>query len=93
MKPPTTAMLPEASGPNDDVGVSGDVAISPRPDGFLDRVRRAPGVCRQLFGIPDYERYLAHAAAKHPGAPVLSRRAYFALAIERRYGRSGPRCC
>jgi uncharacterized short protein YbdD (DUF466 family) len=50
-------------------------------------------ICRQLFGIPDYERYLAHAAARHPGAPVLSRRDFCARAIERKYGKSGPRCC
>jgi uncharacterized short protein YbdD (DUF466 family) len=59
----------------------------------FDRVRGIRQVCRQLFGIPDYERYLAHAAAHHPGAPVLSRRDFCALAIERKYGKSGPRCC
>jgi uncharacterized short protein YbdD (DUF466 family) len=46
-----------------------------------------------LFGIPDYERYLAHAAEHHPGAAVLSRRDFCAQAIERKYGKSGPRCC
>jgi len=49
--------------------------------------------CRRMFGIPDYERYLAHAAARHPGAPVLSRREFCAEAIERKYGKSSPRCC
>ena len=49
-------------------------------------------VCRQVFGIPDYEAYLAHAAARHPGVPVLSRRDFFAQAIEK-YGKNGPRCC
>jgi uncharacterized short protein YbdD (DUF466 family) len=47
----------------------------------------------QVFGIPDYEGYAAHMAAQHPGEPVLSRRAFFAQSIERKYGRSGPRCC
>ena len=50
-------------------------------------------VCRQVFGIPDYERYVAHTAARHPGAPVLSRREFCAKAIERKYGKNGPRCC
>ena len=59
----------------------------------FDRVRGIRQVCRQLFGIPDYERYLAHAAEHHPGAPVLSRREFCAQAIERRYGAGGPRCC
>jgi len=49
--------------------------------------------CRQVFGIPDYERYVAHMAAQHPGEPVLSRRDFFAQSIDRKYGKSGPRCC
>ncbi len=57
------------------------------------RARGIGQICRQLFGIPDYERYLAHAEARHPGAPVLSRREFCAQAIERKYGKSGPRCC
>jgi uncharacterized short protein YbdD (DUF466 family) len=47
----------------------------------------------QIFGIPDYARYLAHAAVHHPGDAPLSRREYCARAIERRFGRSGPKCC
>ena len=48
---------------------------------------------RQIFGIPDYERYLAHCAEHHPGEPVLSEREFFAQAIDRKYCKSGPRCC
>ena len=47
----------------------------------------------QVFGIPDYERYLAHMASDHPSEPVLSRREFCARAIDRKYGRNGPRCC
>jgi uncharacterized short protein YbdD (DUF466 family) len=47
----------------------------------------------QMVGIPDYERYLAHRAAHHPDEPVLSRREFFAQAIDRKYCKSGPRCC
>jgi uncharacterized short protein YbdD (DUF466 family) len=61
--------------------------------GIFERVRGIRQICRQIFGIPDYERYLEHAAAHHPGAPVLSRRDFCAQAIERKYGTSGPRCC
>ena len=43
--------------------------------------------------MPDYERYLAHAAERHPGAPVLTRNDYFVQAIERKYGKGGMRCC
>lgn len=64
------------------------------PKEFVSGSARGIGqICRQLFGIPDYERYLDHAEARHPGAPVLSRREFCAQAIERKYAKSGPRCC
>jgi uncharacterized short protein YbdD (DUF466 family) len=72
-------------------GTSVDVGV---PKGtVVERVRGIGQICRQMFGIPDYERYLKHAAARHPGAPVLSRRDFCAQAIEHKYGKSGPRCC
>ena len=43
--------------------------------------------------MPDYERYLRHAAERHPGAPVLTRSDFFVQAIERKYGKGGARCC
>ncbi len=49
--------------------------------------------CRQMFGIPDFDRYCAHMQAKHPGAPLLSEREFHAMAIDRRYGAARPRCC
>jgi uncharacterized short protein YbdD (DUF466 family) len=60
------------------------------PQEWRARVRRA---YLQVFGIPDYTRYLQHMAAHHPGAPVLPERAFHAQAIERKYCKSGPRCC
>ena len=56
----------------------------------LDRARCA---FRQLFGIPDYGRYITHMQHKHPGAPLLSEREFHAVAIDRRYGGSRPKCC
>lgn len=47
----------------------------------------------QLFGIPDYERYVSHMTLRHPGDPLLSRREFCARAIDRKYARNGPRCC
>jgi uncharacterized short protein YbdD (DUF466 family) len=77
--------------PSGATSAPGDVGI---PKGVVsERARRIRQVCRQLFGIPDYERYLTHAAAHHPGAPLLSRGDFYAQAIERKYGKSGPRCC
>ena len=49
--------------------------------------------CRSVFGIPDYERYLAHAAERHPDLAVLPRREFFAQSIDRKYGKGGMRCC
>ena len=60
---------------------------------LTERMRAVRAACRQVFGIPDYERYVAHMAAQHPADPVLGRREFFAQAIDRKYGRSGPRCC
>ncbi|NML18370.1 YbdD/YjiX family protein [Azohydromonas caseinilytica] len=58
------------------------------------RWRSVCSACRQVLGMPDYERYLAHAAARHPGAPVLTREEYSKRAIDRRYGGGGGmRCC
>jgi len=61
--------------------------------GLRGRVRSLCTACRQVFGMPDYERYLTHAAERHPGAPVLTRNDYFVQAIERKYGKGGMRCC
>ena len=47
----------------------------------------------QIFGIPDYERYVAHRTARHPGEPLLSRQKFSAQAIDRKYRGNGPRCC
>ena len=67
------------------------------PDAPAGRLRHGMAAlrqaCRQIVGIPDYERYLAHMAEHHPGEPVLPREEYFARAIDRKYGSSGPRCC
>ena len=64
---------------------------------FIGRVRVQARAIRtgwlQIFGIPDYDRYLEHRAAHHPDLPVLSRREFFAQAIDRKYCGSGPRCC
>jgi len=71
-------------------GATGGEAIKPRLRDRLDGVRRA---YLQVIGIPDYESYLAHMAEKHPTEKVLSRQEFCARAIDRKYGKNGPRCC
>ena len=60
---------------------------------LLDLAHAVRQAYLHLFGIPDYERYAAHLASHHPGDPVLSRREFYARSIDRKYCRSGPRCC
>jgi uncharacterized short protein YbdD (DUF466 family) len=78
------AAVPERPGPPDDTCGEGRILL---------RMRGLCSACRQVFGIPDYERYLAHAAQRHPDAPVLTRGNFCAQEIDRRYGRGGARCC
>jgi uncharacterized short protein YbdD (DUF466 family) len=60
---------------------------------LIETARQVRRAYLQIFGIPDYERYLAHVAAHHPGEAPLSRRDFSARAIERKYSRAGPKCC
>ena len=60
---------------------------------LLERARALRKAYLQVFGIPDYEAYVAHMAAQHPDKPVLSQREFFAFAIDRKYSMKGPRCC
>jgi len=57
------------------------------------RVRQIRRAFRQMFGIPDFDRYVEHMQLRHPGEPVLSERKFYAMAIDRRYGAARPRCC
>jgi len=72
---------------------SGEPVTQAPDDSLRLRWRSLCTTCRQVFGMPDYERYLAHATARHSDAPVLTRSEYFEQAIERRYGGGGARCC
>ena len=67
-----------------------EMALGSPLRGRLRGLRRA---YRQIIGIPDYEAYLAHISEHHPGERALSRQAFCAQAIDRKYGKGGPRCC
>ncbi len=58
--------------------------------GALDQVARW---VRRLAGMPDYEAYLAHRRASHPGEPVKDERAFFDEYLRRRYEGGPTRCC
>ena len=64
--------------------------MRPETEGAFQRFAR---VVRQIFGMPDYDRYVEHRHVCHPGEPLLSRREYFTQQIERRYENGPSRCC
>jgi uncharacterized short protein YbdD (DUF466 family) len=55
--------------------------------------QRAAHVARRVFGVPDYDAYVAHLRAHHPGRVVPSRAAFFAEREAARYRGDGGRCC
>ncbi len=65
----------------------------------MDRLRflwgRAVQTARLMVGIPDYETYVAHRRAHHPGEPVMNYAEFFRERQKARYaserGRLG--CC
>lgn len=49
---------------------------------------------RLMVGLPDYDDYLAHMAARHPNEPAMDRIAFFRERQQARYGgKGGGRCC
>ncbi|HZF68937.1 MAG TPA: YbdD/YjiX family protein [Gemmatirosa sp.] len=59
----------------------------------LDGVRRVRAVLHAVLGVPDYERYVAHLRARHPGCEPLDRGAFERERLAERYSRPGSRCC
>lgn len=59
----------------------------------LDLVRRTAAVVRRVIGAPDYERYVAHVKARHPGERPLSREEFWRERLRARYEKPGSRCC
>ena len=59
-------------------------------------VVRFAGVARAIrvmLGAPDYERYLEHVIAEHPGCSPISRDEFVKERMENRYSKPGARCC
>lgn len=58
---------------------------------WLSRLREAAHL---MVGIPDYRRYAAHRARRHPGEPMMSRSEFVLERLNRRLGGGGSgRCC
>jgi uncharacterized short protein YbdD (DUF466 family) len=58
-----------------------------------ENVRAIARVIRQIIGVPDYERYVAHLRVAHPGCTPVSREAFMQERLAARYDRPGSRCC
>jgi uncharacterized short protein YbdD (DUF466 family) len=50
-------------------------------------------VIKQIIGVPDYERYVAHLRVAHPECEPLPRDAFMRERLEARYNRPGSKCC
>ena len=61
--------------------------------GVLDWIRRAAGVLGTVVGAPDYERYVAHVRARHPGVEPVGWAEFYRARLEDRYARPGSKCC
>jgi uncharacterized short protein YbdD (DUF466 family) len=57
------------------------------------RLARLLATLRQVAGMPDYPRYLAHMAERHPDRLPVSERDFFEQYVNCRYGNGASRCC
>jgi uncharacterized short protein YbdD (DUF466 family) len=48
---------------------------------------------RRIFGIPDYDAYVAHLKTRHPERAIPTAEAFFADRQEARYRAGAGRCC
>lgn len=48
---------------------------------------------RLMVGLPDYDAYLNHMEATHPGEAVMPYEAFFRERLEARYGGRRSGCC
>lgn len=58
--------------------------------------RRVAQTGRLMVGVPDYDQYVAHREAEHPGEAVMTLAEFHRNRIDRRYGGGPdrvPRCC
>ncbi|HEU4643455.1 MAG TPA: YbdD/YjiX family protein [Gemmatimonadaceae bacterium] len=58
-----------------------------------ERLTRTARVLRAVLGAPDYDRYLAHLARRHPDVVPLSRAEFMREQLRKRYDEPGSRCC
>ncbi len=56
--------------------------------------KKAAQTANLAVGMPDYDTYVRHRRAAHPGEPVMSYAEFFRERQDARYGSAAnPRCC
>jgi uncharacterized short protein YbdD (DUF466 family) len=86
---------PSSSGGGSAAG-SADHGRSALPALAARIVRRLRETARLMVGIPDYDAYVEHRKAIHPGKPVMSYEEFFRERQDSRYGGKNGRigrCC
>ena len=63
------------------------------PGSLRERVGRALRVLRTIMGVPDYDRYVTHMTAHHPGCELVTRDEFMNQRLASRYSQPGSRCC
>lgn len=60
----------------------------------MSRISALRHFLHMLVGMPAYEIYVRHMQERHPGRPVMTRKAFFRDRQQARYGGKGNiRCC
>ena len=60
---------------------------------MIAAVERVLAVIRRIVGVPDYDAYVEHLHAHHPGAEPLNRNDFLKKCWEDKYTKPGNRCC
>jgi uncharacterized short protein YbdD (DUF466 family) len=60
---------------------------------FADARRAARETARLAIGVPDYDAYVVHMRAQHPGQAPMTHEAFCVERMQARYGRGRSRCC
>jgi uncharacterized short protein YbdD (DUF466 family) len=73
--------------------ISGGPGGPTAPSSLSTLSGRLRSALKQIVGMPDYARYLAHAREHHPGCRLLSEREHYDQFVAQRYGGGATRCC
>ncbi len=60
---------------------------------FIRALTRAWSYVGAVMGDHDYQRYVQHQSARHPGGPVMSERDYWRMRHDEQEANPQGRCC